>query len=157
MKVRIKKLIEEAVVPVRAHKSDAGMDLTATHKEVTSKFIEYGTGLSMEIPEGHMGLIFPRSSISKTNLTLCNSVGIVDSSYRGEIKIRFDRRDHDASSISYKLGDRVAQIIIMPYPEVEFDVVSELDETIRGSGGFGSSDNKIKPLKEISTRKLVEL
>lgn len=141
MKIKIKKLIEEAVVPVRAHPTDAGMDITATSKEVTSKFIEYGIGLSLEIPTGYVGLIFPRSSISKTNLTLANSIAVIDSNFRGEVRLRFDRRDHDSSSLSYNIGDRIGQIIIMPYPEYEYEVVEELDDTDRGVGSFGSTDS----------------
>jgi len=143
MEVKIKLLNEDARLPSRAHPTDAGMDIVATSKSSEVDYIEYGTGLSMAIPEGYMGLIFPRSSISKKNLSLCNSVGVIDSNYRGEIKIRFDRRDHDRFIMNqYDIGDKVAQLVIMPYPKIEFKEVSDLDETDRGLGGFGSSDVK---------------
>lgn len=140
MKVKIKKLEDCVTIPKYATHGDAGMDLAATSRTITENFIEYGTGLALEIPEGFMGLIFPRSSISKMNLSLCNSVGIIDCGYRGELKVRFDRRDHDLDGKGYDIGDRMAQLIIMPFPKVNFEEVSELDETDRGAGGFGSTD-----------------
>lgn len=139
MKVKIKKLGPEGVIPKKAHESDAGFDLTATSRRMDkSGFIEFGTSLSFAIPEGHVGLIFPRSSISKINMCLSNSVGVVDSHYRGEVRFRF--KPSNAGNGIYEVGDRVGQLIIMPYPEIEFEEVEELDETDRGEGGFGSSD-----------------
>ena len=86
MKVKIKRLNENAVIPAYAHVTDAGLDLTATSKNIEgNRVIIYGTGLAVEIPEGYVGLIFPRSSNSKKNLLLTNSVGVIDSGYRGEI------------------------------------------------------------------------
>ena len=145
MKVKIKKLVENAVIPSYGKPGDAGMDLTAITKEVTPLYIEYGTGVSVEIPEGYVGLLFPRSSISKTTLTLANSVGVVDSGYRGEIKLRFKYTNSDPlSSIGgesrYQIGDRVAQIMIVPHPTIEFEETHELTETERGEGGFGSTN-----------------
>ena len=137
LEIKIKKLHPDAVVPTYAKLGDAGMDLYATEQ----KWDDYGnfvfhTGLAMEIPEGYVGLIFPRSSISKTPHSLRNSVGVIDSGYRGEIMIKFAG---NSTATSYKVGDRVAQIIIMPYPEVRFVESLELTETERGSGGFGST------------------
>ena len=142
MKVKIKKLIEKAVIPIYAKLGDAGMDLTAITKDDFSNYsyIEYGTGLSIEIPEGYVGLLFPRSSNSKTSLILSNSVGVIDSGYRGEIKLRF--KEIDTNDIEYSVGDRIGQIIILPYPKIEFEEVSELSNTDRGIGGFGSTDFK---------------
>jgi len=140
MKVKIKKLHDGAVIPSYAKEGDAAMDLTAVSKIGTdgSAFLEYGTGISVAIPEGYVGLIFPRSSVSKTTLSLCNAVGVVDSGYRGEIKLRFrDAKLYGGES--YKVGDRVAQLMIIPRPSVEFEEVEDLDETDRGLGGFGSS------------------
>lgn len=141
MKVKIKKLVAEAVIPQYAKSGDAGMDLTA----VTRTFdghgnTVYGTGLSFEIPEGHVGLLFPRSSNSKKDLALTNSVGIIDSGYRGEVMMKFK---HNRTYLvnDYKVGDRVGQLIIMPFPTIEFEEVSELSETERGVGGYGSSGN----------------
>jgi dUTP pyrophosphatase len=117
----------------------------------------YGTGLAFEIPEGYVGLIFPRSSICKEQLLLSNAVGVIDSGYRGEVSFKFkpsmalDNRQcvkTDAEkfwSIAvrqndiYKVGDRIGQIIIIPYPSIEFEEVEELSETERGEGGYGSS------------------
>lgn len=140
MKVKVKKLDNNAVIPRYAKIGDAGLDLTATSKRMDSKgFVEFGTSLSFEIPSGFVGLIFPRSSISKVNMTLTNSVGCVDSGYRGEIKFRF--KPTCMGRGSYEIGDRVGQLIIIPYPEIELEEVDELDETERGDGGFGSSDD----------------
>lgn len=140
MKVRIKRLLENAVIPAYANPGDAGLDLVATYVKVEDHnkygYFEYGTGLAVEIPEGYVGLIFPRSSISKTGLMLANAVGVIDSSYRGEIKLRFK---YISGTPSYEVGDRVAQLIILPYPIVEFEEVQELSETQRSSGGFGST------------------
>ena len=140
MKVKIKKLVKEAVIPTYAKDGDAGMDLTAVSKEEVNgkdyQYISYGTGLSFEIPKGFVGLVFPRSSISKTELVMANSVGVIDSGYRGEVSVRF--KDLAPNSI-YQVGDRIAQLIIIPYPEVEFEEVEELTETERGTGGYGSS------------------
>lgn len=138
MKVKVMKLDAGATIPKYAKAGDAGMDLYA----VTETFDEhgnyvYGTGLAMEIPEGHVGLIFPRSSISKTAHSLRNAVGVIDSGYRGEIMLKFDI--NTLNSPVYKVGDRIAQIIILPYPEIEFEEAWELSKTERGSGGFGSS------------------
>ena len=138
MKVKVMKLDAGATIPKYAKTGDAGMDLYA----VTESFDEhgnyvYGTGLAMEIPEGHVGLIFPRSSISKTAHSLRNAVGVIDSGYRGEIMLKFDI--NTLNSPVYKVGDRIAQIIILPYPEIEFEEAWELSKTERGSGGFGSS------------------
>jgi dUTP pyrophosphatase len=138
MKVKIKKLDENAVIPEYAKDGDAGMDLTCVKVENKVDKVVYSTGLAMEIPEGHVGLLFPRSSIHKKALTLANSVGVIDSGYRGEIKFIF--RAAIAQEFSqYEPGDRVGQIIIMPYPKIEFEEVEELDETERGDGGFGST------------------
>ena len=91
MDIKIKKLNENAVIPKYAKPGDAGMDVVATSINVTDEYIEYGTGLAFEVPEGYCMLIFPRSSVSKYDLTLANSIGLLDSSYRGELKLRFKR------------------------------------------------------------------
>jgi dUTP pyrophosphatase len=138
-KVKIKRLHKDAVIPSYSRQGDAGMDLVAT-----SKFYDdfdnvcYGTGLAIEIPEGHVGLLFPRSSISKTDLTLRNSVGIVDSNFRGEITLKFNNILM-SSCEPYNVKERIGQLIIMPYPTIEFEEVEELSTTERGAQGFGSS------------------
>ena len=138
MQVKIKKLSPEAVIPTYAKVGDAGMDLVATSMKFDGTQITYGTGLAMEIPEGFVGLIFPRSSIRKYELILSNSVGVIDSGYRGEIQATF-KKENGLDSLAYKIGDKIAQIMIIPYPPIEFDVVDELSDTERGEGGFGST------------------
>ena len=96
----------------------------------------------MEIPEGYVGLIFPRSSVTNKDLMLKNSVGIIDSSYRGMISFRFNNvSSDDRTAQIYTIGDRVGQMMILPVPTVEFEQVDELSSTERGEGGYGSSGN----------------
>ena len=138
MKIKIKKLHNDAVIPAYAKDGDAGMDLTSVERNTAETYVEYDTGLSMEIPEGYVGFLFPRSSVSKTNLVLANCVGVVDSGYRGPVKLRFKELNGPIGG-RYKIGDRVGQIIIMPVPTFEFEEVKELSNTSRGDGGFGST------------------
>lgn len=135
MKIKIKKLNPEAKIPVYVNPGDAGMDVYAVSKTETDKFVEYGTGLAFEIPIDHVLFVFPRSSVSNTHLQMANSVGVLDSGYRGELKLRFRRHGTD----DYQIGDRVGQIIILPFPFVELEEVAELAESVRGEGGFGST------------------
>lgn len=148
MEVKIKKLHNDAIIPTYAKDGDSGLDITAIsegirHSETGFKgrtlyeYYEYSTGLSIEIPIGYVGLIFPRSSISKTSLILTNSVGVIDSGYRGEIKFRFKVVDN--LGIIYDKGDKIGQLIILPFPEIIFKEVEELSITERGEGGFGST------------------
>jgi dUTP pyrophosphatase len=137
MKLKIKKLNERAEIPFYAKDGDAGMDLVATTLVRTSKFFEYGTDLAMEIPKGYVGLLFPRSSISKTDHFLRNSVGVIDSGYRGEIKLRMSIPA--LGETEYLIGDKVGQLILMKLPWVEIEEVEELSDTDRGEGGFGST------------------
>jgi dUTP pyrophosphatase len=141
MKVRIKKLNENAVIPSYAKDGDAGMDLVATSIiSETQTQITYGIGLAMEIPKGFVGLIFPRSSVRKTRLMLSNCVGVVDSGYRGELQATFNKVNQNSiAENDYKVGDRIAQIMIIPHPEIEFEEADELSDTERGDGGFGST------------------
>lgn len=140
MIVKFKKLNPNAVTPSYAKAGDAGLDLTAISKQVvdegTHGYIEYGTGIAVEIPQGYVGLIYPRSSISNTGMLLSNSVGVVDSGYRGEIKFRFK---WISNTTMYNLGDRVGQLVIMPYPTIQMEEVLELNNSERGAEGFGSS------------------
>lgn len=138
LNVKIKKLHENAVIPSYAKKGDAGLDLVAT--EIISETptqISYGTGIAVEIPLGYVGLVFPRSSIKKYDLELTNSVGVIDSGYRGEIQATFNKVNHQTTY--YNVGDRIAQLIILPYPQIKFVQVDNLSDTERGSGGFGST------------------
>ena len=145
MELKIKRLTEDAILPIRAHKGDAGIDLTCTTitqeiNECGQLIIVYHTGLAIEIPEGHVGLLFPRSSIANKSLSLTNSVGVIDSGYRGEVMAKM-RSTTDVVPAIYKPGERFAQLVIVPIPEVEITEVAELSETDRGEGGFGSTEN----------------
>jgi dUTP pyrophosphatase len=137
--VKIKKLVPEAVVPKYAKAGDAGLDLTAISMVETDMYIEYGTGIAIKLPPNFVGLIYPRSSLSNYDLVLSNHVGVIDSGYTGEIKFRFKKTDDKAYAKYYKVGDRVGQLIVTPYPTVEFEEVEELGNSERGAGGFGSS------------------
>lgn len=139
--VKVKKLSEDAVIPTYAKPGDAGMDLTAVSYSYDAEhdWHCYGTKLAMEIPHSYVGLVFPRSSNRKTNAYMCNHVGIIDSGFRGEIMLTFKNRDSKVKAAPYKVGDRVGQIVILPYPEVNFIVSEKLSETERGTGGHGST------------------
>ena len=143
MKVKIKKLHVDAVVPTYAKNGDAAVDLVAVSKGVDRYGnIVYGTGLCMQIPDGYVGLLYPRSSISRTHLALANSVGVIDSGYRGEIMLKFRNINGiivDSQHMSPKIGDRVGQLMIVPRPKIDFVEVKQLDDSERGSGGFGST------------------
>lgn len=138
MKVRIKRLDPNAVIPSYAKEGDAGLDLTATSKYVdASGNVVYGTGLAFEIPQGYVGLVFPRSSNAKKDLWLTNSVGVIDSGYRGEVMFKY--RPVSFKEREYVVGERIGQLIIMPYPHIEFEEADELSESERSTGGYGSS------------------
>lgn len=168
LQVKIKKLRPDAVIPTYAHETDCGLDLTAVSKTYDEYGnVVYGFGLAFEIPEGYAGFIFPRSSNHKSRMLLTNSVGVIDSGYRGEITAKFAQRtslgipkkflprikylltgkmemcilsSYDAINVNnYNVGDRVAQMVILPYPKVEFVEVDELSDTERGTGGYGST------------------
>lgn len=145
MVVSYKKLSPDAIEPTRAHDTDAGLDLYASGKGVydaENAYTEYPTGIALEIPEGFVGLIFPRSSISNTDFRLTNSVGVIDAGYRGEIKFRFKTSGNGKYSEiqnRYEKGDKIGQLIILPFPKVELLELDELTPSPRGEGGFGSS------------------
>jgi dUTP pyrophosphatase len=137
--VKVKKIVPEAVIPSYSKPGDAGMDLTITKEiENTSFSVSYGFGIAMEIPKGYVGLVFPRSSVRNQDLILSNCVGVIDSGYRGELQATF-KKTNGLDSIKYKVGERGAQIIILPYPTIYMTEVPELSNTERGSGGFGST------------------
>ena len=137
--VKVKKLVPEAVIPSYSKVGDAGMDLTITKEiENTSFSVSYGFGIAIEIPKGYVGLVFPRSSVRNQDLILSNCVGVIDSGYRGELQATF-KKTQGLDSIKYKVGERGAQIIILPYPTIYMTEVPELSDTERGSGGFGST------------------
>lgn len=144
MKVKFKKLHPDAVIPTYSKEGDAGLDFTALKiinyiDSLTGEIsqIEVKSGIALEIPEGYVGLIFPRSSIKNTGLRQANSVGVVDSGYRGEINFFFDIQDPNLKF--YEKGDRVGQMIIIPYPKIELQEVEELSDSERGEEGWGST------------------
>lgn len=158
MKVQYKKLKPEAVKPKFGKPGDAGADLTATSVDLSRDGqVVYGTGLAVEIPEGMVGLVFPRSSVRNKDLAMSNSVGVIDSGYRGEIMLTYNltdtimttsevHPDHVAKHGSsgeywniYNVGDRVGQLVIVPVPLIQYSEVKELSETVRGTGGHGST------------------
>lgn len=134
--VRFKKLYEDSVLPYYATEDSAGLDCTVHsikchHNDV----ISYGLGFAVEIPEGHVGLLFPRSSVYKKNHILSNSIGVIDSDYRGEVSAKF----YFETIARYEIGERCCQLIIIPYPKVTVIESDTLTETKRGSGGYGST------------------
>lgn len=140
MKIKIKKLHKNAIIPKYAKPGDAGMDLTAVSADFSDlNHLTYHTGLAVQIPEGYVGLLFPRSSVYKTGQQLTNSVGVIDSGYRGEIMLKYTRNIDETERTTYYPGDRVGQLIILPYPQVQFEEVEELSITERGGGSYGST------------------
>lgn len=138
--VEVKLLNENAKLPTYAQPTDAGADIYSAENITINpgKTHLVSTGLSVAIPVGYMIQIYPRSGLSvKTGLRLANSVGIIDSDYRGEIKVAFTNISDEDVSIS--IGDRIAQMIVAPAPMISWRVVDELNETSRGEGGFGST------------------
>lgn len=138
MILKFKKLSDNAVLPSYAKEGDAGLDLTVTEsrEDTLNHVVKVKFGISVEIPVGHVGLIFPRSSIYKKGLYLSNSVGVIDSGYRGELMANF--YDFGVED-TYEVGERCAQMIIVPYPIIESEWSESLSSTERGSGGFGST------------------
>ena len=141
MIIKIKKINPNAVIPKYAKPGDVGMDVTAVDCQYDSKMdcFVYDTGLAFEVPEGYGMFIFPRSSNRKTDAYLTNHVGILDAGYRGNLLLCYKNRDCSNHLPPYNVGDRIGQIVILPYPQIEFEEVSELSETERGTGGFGST------------------
>lgn len=144
MTLKIKRLSDKAVFPIRAHQNDAGIDLTCTNitqeiNEAGQLILVYHTDLAVEIPEGYVGLLFQRSSVANKSITMTNCVGVIDSGYRGEVMGKF-RSTTDVVPAIYKPGEKFAQLVIVPYLNVELEEATELSETDRGEGGFGSTN-----------------
>ena len=137
LKIKFKKLNPNAVIPKQGTAGAAGFDLTAVWLEATETTLKYDTGIAVEIPPGYVGFVFPRSSVCKTGLSLANSVGVIDSDYRGSISFVFYKPMQ--CIVPYLPGDRIGQLVIVPIPEVEYVEVEELSETERGAGGYGST------------------
>lgn len=142
MKVNIKKLKENAILPTYGSVAAAGADLYACNSEKivipAHKTVMVPTGLSMEIPEGYAGLIYARSGIAtKRGLAPANKVGVVDSDYRGEVLVAL--HNHSDEDAEIDVNERIAQLVIAPFLKVEFNETEELSDTVRGEGGFGST------------------
>ena len=145
MKVNIKKLNERATVPSYGSEFAAGADLYACIEgDLQIKPHETAvipTGIAIELPQGFVGLIYARSGLaSKKGLAPANKVGVIDSDYRGEVKVALHNHSQEIQTVS--AGERIAQLVIAPYVTAEFAVVSDLSQTVRGSGGFGSTGSK---------------
>lgn len=143
--VRIKKLNDKAIIPTYGTEFSAGADLYACIDEtvtlVPGETRLINTGLAMEIPVGYAGLIYARSGLaSKKGLAPANKVGVVDADYRGEIMVAL--HNHSTSDASIEPGERIAQMVIAPFLTANFIVSDELDATVRGAGGFGSTGTK---------------
>lgn len=141
MQLAFAKLVEEAVLPTRAHDGDAGLDLYACESAHIGPGERWsvGTGVAVEIPEGHAGLVLPRSGLAKKHgIALVNSPGLIDSGYRGEIRVLLLNTD-PADIFRVAPGDRIAQLLITPIVTAEPVEAAVLSDSARGDGGFGSS------------------
>ncbi len=141
MELPVAKLVPEAVLPSRAHEGDAGLDLyacEAAHLGPGERW-SVGTGVAVEIPEGHAGLVLPRSGLAKKHgIALVNAPGLIDSGYRGEIRVLLLNTD-PAETFRVEPGDRIAQLVISPIALAEPVEAEALADSARGDGGFGSS------------------
>lgn len=149
LQIKVIKLHPDAVLPQQANDTDAGYDLVAVddgkdfYGDVGNYiYTEYDTGLAIEPPSGYHTEIIPRSSITKKNLILKNSFGLIDNSYRGPLRFRFHKTGDVTTTNVYKKGDKIGQIIIRKTIHMPFVFVDKLNETVRGTGGFGSTDKK---------------
>lgn len=145
MKIKIKKLNERAVVPAYGTEFSAGADIYYCGEETVeirpgeTKLI--GSGISVEIPEGYCGLIFARSGLAtKRGLAPANKVGVIDSDYRGEIMVAL--HNHGDKAAAVEEGERIAQLVVVPFLKADFELCEELSDTVRGDGGFGSTGSK---------------
>ena len=144
-KMNIKKLNEKAIVPTYGSACAAGADLYACEESAVT--IEAGetklihTGIAMAIPDGFVGLVYARSGLAcKRGLAPANKVGVIDSDYRGEVMVALHNHGNVAQTV--EAGERIAQIVFTPYVAAEFNVADDLDDTVRGAGGFGSTGTK---------------
>lgn len=141
MELRVTRLRDDAQVPTRAHEGDAGLDLHAAEaaRIEPGGRASIGTGIAVAIPDGHAGLVLPRSGLARRHgITIPNAPGLIDSGYRGELTVLLLNTDR-SSSFEVSPGDRIAQLVVTPFAEAEPVEVEDLDETARGLAGFGSS------------------
>jgi dUTP pyrophosphatase len=140
MKIPLIKLDAELPTPGHAHSGDAGLDLFA-RREVSLAPGEWDmipTGVAVAIPDGFVGLVAPRSGLAAGyGISVLNGPGVVDAGYRGELRVILINQG--AAAVTFRRGDRIAQMLVVPVAEVDFDVVDELPESLRGKGGFGST------------------
>lgn len=141
LEVRFVKLYDDAIVPTQAHDGDAGSDLYAREALLLApgQRGRVGTGIAVAIPDGHAGLVLPRSGLAhRHGVTLANAPGLIDSGYRGELQVLMLNTDHHAG---YEIspGDRVAQLVLIPFTAPRWTKVEQFELTVRGDGGFGSS------------------
>lgn len=140
--MKIKKLNEHAKIPTYATDGSGCFDLYSVDEctLIEGEQEELSIGLSFEIPEDHVMLIFSRSGHGfKEGIRLSNCVGVIDSDYRGEVKVKLHKDENLTATVEYQIhrGDRIAQALVIPVPKVEFELVDELSTTERGEGGFG--------------------
>ncbi len=141
MKLNVRRLVPGAVLPTRAHPDDAGLDLRAAEPALigAGERAAVGTGIAVEIPPGHAGLVLPRSGLAlRHGIALVNAPGLIDAGYRGEIRVLLLNTDRE-DAFELEPGDRIAQLLLTPFAAAEPVEVAELGETQRGPGGFGSS------------------
>lgn len=141
MELKVQLLSESATLPTRAHEGDAGLDLyaaEAAHIGPGERW-QVATGIAVEIPTGHAGLVLPRSGLAKRHgISVVNSPGLIDAGYRGEVKVLLLNND-PAEIFRIEPGDRIAQLLVTPYASVSPVQADSLTSTERGEGGFGSS------------------
>ena len=144
MKVNIKRLNDDAVIPTYGSAYSAGADLYSASESVkiaSGETVMIHTGIALEIPEGYVGLVYARSGLaSKKGLAPANKVGVIDSDYRGEIMVAL--HNHSAEERTVDKGERIAQLVIAPFITADFNETDELSDTVRGVGGFGSTGSK---------------
>ena len=133
------KLLDGVELPKKSTEGSAGFDIAAYEDTyiVSNRDVKVRTGVFLEIPVGYVGLLVERSSLHTKGLTLANNVGVIDSDYRGELLMALDNLTDN--TVLVEKGQRLAQLLIMPVPDVEFTIVRDVDGTARGCGGFGSS------------------
>jgi dUTP pyrophosphatase len=141
IEIAVTRLRDDAVLPTRAYSGDAGLDLSACerHELGPGERALVGTGIAVAIPDGHAGLVTPRSGLAtKNGITIVNTPGLVDSGYRGELRVILHNTDRHESFV-VEPGMRIAQLVVVAVPHTELREVDELPESERGAGGFGSS------------------
>jgi dUTP pyrophosphatase len=140
MKIPLKRLDPELSMPQRAHAGDAGIDLRAAEsvRIPAEGWASVATGVAVAIPDGHVGLVSPRSGLAaRHGIGVANGPGIVDAGYRGELRVILI--NHGPEAVTIERGERIAQLVVVPMMEIEFEEVDELPESPRGDGGFGST------------------